>query len=209
MRSGTSPASGCSSTAAARLDTPVTSPAAAPACALSTSRPRRPRTPAPAREAKLLERCSVGVMPAETLDYAVRIVRSGGRVCDHPPSGSEAALRELHRVLKPGGTAYFAEPLATNPLIQAYRRVTPQFRTPDEQPLELAKLPALLSDFQSLRAPRVLPDRARCRRPHLPARRHPDLPALKRPAAPRRPGPPATVSGPRHWAWYTVLKITR
>jgi len=59
------------------------------------------------------------------------------------------ALAELHRVLKPGGVAYFAEPLATNPLIRVYRRLTPQFRTPDERPLKLSELPSLLARFSS------------------------------------------------------------
>lgn len=47
------------------------------------------------------------------------------------------AMPELHRVLKPGGLACFAEPLGSNPLINAYRRSTPQFRTPDERPIIL------------------------------------------------------------------------
>jgi hypothetical protein len=52
-------------------------------------------------------------------------------------------------VLKPGGVAWFVEPLATNPLIQIYRKLTPQFRTPDEQPLRLSQLPSLLARFSS------------------------------------------------------------
>jgi hypothetical protein len=52
-------------------------------------------------------------------------------------------------VLKPGGVAWFAEPLATNPLIQVYRRMTPQYRTPDEKPLTLSELPSLLAAFSS------------------------------------------------------------
>lgn len=39
------------------------------------------------------------------------------------------------RVLKPGGSALFHEPLGYNPLINLYRFMTPRMRTPDEHPL--------------------------------------------------------------------------
>ncbi len=39
------------------------------------------------------------------------------------------ALRQIHRVLAPGGKAIFLEALANNPIIQAYRRRTPHLRT--------------------------------------------------------------------------------
>jgi SAM-dependent methyltransferase len=39
------------------------------------------------------------------------------------------ALPELNRVLKPGGRIICMEPLRYNPLIQAYRRLTPKLRT--------------------------------------------------------------------------------
>lgn len=45
------------------------------------------------------------------------------------------ALPEVARVLRPGGTALFCEPLGTNPLINLFRRLTPSLRTPDEHPL--------------------------------------------------------------------------
>jgi SAM-dependent methyltransferase len=41
----------------------------------------------------------------------------------------DAALTQIHRVLAPGGKAIFLEALANNPIIQAYRRRTPQLRT--------------------------------------------------------------------------------
>ena len=43
----------------------------------------------------------------------------------------DRAYQELARVLRPGGVAVFLEPLAHNPLINLYRRATPQLRTVD------------------------------------------------------------------------------
>jgi SAM-dependent methyltransferase len=45
------------------------------------------------------------------------------------------AYAEVARVLRPGGLAVFMEPLGHNPLINLYRRATPQMRTIDEHPL--------------------------------------------------------------------------
>jgi SAM-dependent methyltransferase len=54
------------------------------------------------------------------------------------------ALGEIARVLRPDGAALFMEPLGHNPLINAYRRRTPQLRTSDEHPL-------LMRDFELCR----------------------------------------------------------
>ncbi|HEX5223718.1 MAG TPA: class I SAM-dependent methyltransferase [Solirubrobacteraceae bacterium] len=48
------------------------------------------------------------------------------------------ALRELRRLLRPGGRAVFLEPLAANPLLRLGRRLTPGARTDDEHPLTVA-----------------------------------------------------------------------
>ncbi len=48
------------------------------------------------------------------------------------------SLAEIARVLKPGGSAIFIEPLGHNPVINLYRKLTPNFRTPDEHPLLVA-----------------------------------------------------------------------
>jgi SAM-dependent methyltransferase len=47
----------------------------------------------------------------------------------------DRAFAEIARVLRPGGRAVFVEPLGLNPLIEIYRRLTPNARTPDEHPL--------------------------------------------------------------------------
>lgn len=48
---------------------------------------------------------------------------------------TERSLKEIHRILKPGGTAVFKEPLGSNIGINVYRALTPAARTEDEHPL--------------------------------------------------------------------------
>ena len=47
----------------------------------------------------------------------------------------ELCLKEIKRILKPGGKFLFIEPLGTNPLIRLYRKLTPNSRSIDEHPL--------------------------------------------------------------------------
>jgi SAM-dependent methyltransferase len=47
------------------------------------------------------------------------------------------AVPEIRRVLRPGGKAAFLEPLIHNPLLQAYRRLTPHLRSPTERALSM------------------------------------------------------------------------
>jgi len=49
----------------------------------------------------------------------------------------ETALREMHRVCKPGGKVCFWDPLRHNPVINVYRRMADQVRSADEMPLSI------------------------------------------------------------------------
>jgi SAM-dependent methyltransferase len=98
----------------------------------------------------LSDRCRIERMGAERLDYPDDSfdMSIGFAILHH--LDLEPAVAELHRVLKPGGVAYFAEPLGSNPLINLYRRLTPQYRTEDEKPLDLEALAPLLSRFREV-----------------------------------------------------------
>ncbi len=61
------------------------------------------------------------------------------------------AVRELRRVLRPGGIAIFAEPLGHNPVVNWYRNRTPELRTPDEHPLLARDLRAMAREFKSIK----------------------------------------------------------
>jgi len=47
------------------------------------------------------------------------------------------AIKEMHRILKPGGKACFWDPLRHNPVINVYRRIATKVRTEDEMPLDI------------------------------------------------------------------------
>jgi SAM-dependent methyltransferase len=56
----------------------------------------------------------------------------------------DSASRELSRLTADDGECIFFEPMGHNPLINMFRAMTPQLRTPDEHPL-------LVSDFDIMR----------------------------------------------------------
>lgn len=58
----------------------------------------------------------------------------------------QVTLREMHRILKPGGKACFWDPLKHNPLINVYRRMATEVRTDDEMPLNIN----IVKEVQSL-----------------------------------------------------------
>ncbi|MFZ1137188.1 MAG: class I SAM-dependent methyltransferase [Candidatus Korobacteraceae bacterium] len=52
----------------------------------------------------------------------------------------EASVSEVFRLLRPGGSAFFVEPLYDNPASMVFRKLTPKARTADERPLSRAQL---------------------------------------------------------------------
>jgi SAM-dependent methyltransferase len=72
-------------------------------------------------------------VPDESFDLVV------GRAIVHHLE-YETAIREIHRVLAPGGLAAFVEPLRGNPLLALARVLTPRARTRDEAPLSATQL---------------------------------------------------------------------
>ena len=62
-----------------------------------------------------------------------------------------ATLKEVHRVLKPGGIAIFTDPLAHNPLINIYRRIAQDVRTEDEHPLHFNQIELFRSLFSHVK----------------------------------------------------------
>lgn len=81
-------------------------------------------------------------------DQYVDVVAGSGIVhhLDIPKS-----MREVRRVLRNGGTAIFAEPLGHNPLLNWYRRRTPELRTVDEHPLLERDLRNMAGEFKSMK----------------------------------------------------------
>jgi ubiquinone/menaquinone biosynthesis C-methylase UbiE len=61
----------------------------------------------------------------------------------------ETALPEIVRVLKRGGKAVFLEPLRHNPILEGYRRLTPDLRSPDERALSFSDLETIASHFST------------------------------------------------------------
>lgn len=81
--------------------------------------------------------------PDETFDVIY------GRAILHHLDLTEAN-QELLRVLKKDGVAVFIEPLGMNPIINLYRRLTPNMRTVDEKPLNYDDINNLANGFSSV-----------------------------------------------------------
>ena len=91
------------------------------------------------------------VMNAEALEFPAGSFDAiiGSSILHH--LDLEASLRGIRRVLGPGGRALFYEPSGRNPMINAYRRLTPQQRSLDERPLTDADLRLLRRTFDHIR----------------------------------------------------------
>lgn len=82
-----------------------------------------------------IEGCTANAMELEFPDNTFDIVYASN-LLHHLPE-PKIAIREMHRVLKPGGKACFWEPLKHNPVINVYRRMATKVRTEDETPLDI------------------------------------------------------------------------
>ena len=60
-------------------------------------------------------------------------------------------LREISRLLKPGGMLASWDPLAHNPIINVYRRLASAVRTADEHPLRMRDLKLFAESFRDVR----------------------------------------------------------
>jgi ubiquinone/menaquinone biosynthesis C-methylase UbiE len=65
----------------------------------------------------------------------------------HHVENRENLFREIRRVLKPGGTFFSWDPLTYNPLINIYRAIATETRTPDERPLSRRDLSLVKRHF--------------------------------------------------------------
>jgi SAM-dependent methyltransferase len=63
----------------------------------------------------------------------------------------ESCLKEVKRVLKPGGIAAFWDPVQYNPVINVYRRMAAKVRTPDEHPIRIRDIKTFKRHFISVR----------------------------------------------------------
>ena len=61
------------------------------------------------------------------------------------------ALNQIYYILKKGGIAYFIEPLGYNPLINIYRKFTPDKRTIDEKPFTVKEINVIKKKFANYR----------------------------------------------------------
>ena len=105
-----------------------------------------------AREMGVQDSCDFQVMDAENLSFPPDSfdVVCGNSVIHH--IDLELAYANAAKVLKPQGRAVWREPLGHNPLLNAFRRLTPRMRTADEHPLVMDDLKLAERWFNSIDA---------------------------------------------------------
>jgi SAM-dependent methyltransferase len=90
-------------------------------------------------------------MTVETLDFPEGSfdVIYGSSVLHHADVG--LAVKSIARVLKKNGTAVFIDPLDYNPIINVYRKIAKDVRTPTEKPLTLKDIDGMKKNFAQVR----------------------------------------------------------
>jgi SAM-dependent methyltransferase len=82
-----------------------------------------------------IEGCTANATALPFADHTFDILYAANLL--HHLRDPQLAIREMHRVLKPGGKACFWDPLKHNPIINVYRRIATEVRTEDETPLDI------------------------------------------------------------------------
>jgi SAM-dependent methyltransferase len=103
-----------------------------------------------AKRDRLDDRVFFRQLAAEDIDYPDESfdIVLGKAILHH--TDLEKTSQQLARVLRPGGTAYFLEPLAHNPILNLFRRLTPSRRTPTEKPLSVKDLGVFRKHFDAV-----------------------------------------------------------
>ncbi|QZZ21957.1 class I SAM-dependent methyltransferase [Leptothermofonsia sichuanensis E412] len=98
-----------------------------------------------ARNGVAVEGAVVNAMDIDFPDNTFDVVYASN-LLHHIPD-PRLAIREMYRVLKPGGKACFWDPLKHNPVINVYRRMATKVRTEDETPLDIRLVDFVRSHF--------------------------------------------------------------
>lgn len=93
------------------------------------------------------DKVHVDQMPAEKLTYDSGMfdIVVGNAILHHLDLNT--SVKQIRRVLRKGGKAYFMEPLGHNPLLNLYRWITPHLRTDDEVPMRIKQFTIFKDNF--------------------------------------------------------------
>ena len=90
-----------------------------------------------------VENCEKLNLNSDSFDVAY-----GGGILHHLDLNK--SLEELKRILRKDGKIIFVEPLATNPIINIYRKLTPKARSVDEHPFTFDDIKLIKSTFKNV-----------------------------------------------------------